>query len=275
MDLLPEPASPCRRRSVVGGALPVYELWWTRCMMTMSTPGHGRRCSGQRRERKQRRVRGRVVMHMPAVSSETDLLPRWRGGRDERAAADSLRTGRGGGRRVRNDDEADPDAQMRAERTRCSCPCPCARGAAQCRARRVCSLPSPSPGPASPGKSVSVAKSVLAGGEGEGSTPAAADGRGRGKGTRTVERGYVRKARAARARQGRREGAMPMRTPLTRYGLRVRGEDWRESTPRMLTRPVSSRTSCTPVLSPPSLLVPVLGQFIVIALVLEPMKRLW
>ncbi|KAJ7714038.1 hypothetical protein B0H14DRAFT_3015480, partial [Mycena olivaceomarginata] len=68
-------------------------------------------------------------------------------------------------------------------------------------------------------------------------------------------------------------GAMPMRTPLTRYGLRVRGADWRKSTPRMLTRPVSSRTSCTPVLSPPSLLVPVLGQFIVIALVLEPVKK--
>ncbi|KAJ7755408.1 hypothetical protein B0H14DRAFT_3896401 [Mycena olivaceomarginata] len=67
---------------------------------------------------------------------------------------------------------------------------------------------------------------------------------------------------------------MPMRPPPTRYGLRVRGEDWCESTTRMLTRPVSSRTSRTPVFSPPSPLVPVLvlGQFIVIALVLEPRK---
>ncbi|KAJ7755407.1 hypothetical protein B0H14DRAFT_2978372 [Mycena olivaceomarginata] len=108
MDLLPEPGSPCRGRSVVHGALPVYELRWTRW------------------ERKQRRVRGRVVMHMPAVSSATDLLPRRRGGRGERAAVDSLSTGRGGGRRVRNDDEADPDAQ----RAQYPCPCPCARGAA-------------------------------------------------------------------------------------------------------------------------------------------------
>jgi hypothetical protein len=75
MVLLPEPASPCRSRSVVRGALPVYELRWTRCTITVSAPGHGRRRSGQRRERKQRRVRGRVVMHMPAVSSATDLLP--------------------------------------------------------------------------------------------------------------------------------------------------------------------------------------------------------
>jgi hypothetical protein len=59
MDLLPEPASPCRSRSVVRGAPPVYELRWTRCTMTTSAPGHGRRRSGQRRERNQRRVRGR------------------------------------------------------------------------------------------------------------------------------------------------------------------------------------------------------------------------
>ncbi|KAJ7714037.1 hypothetical protein B0H14DRAFT_3015468, partial [Mycena olivaceomarginata] len=112
MDLLPEPASPCRSRSVVRGALLVYELWWTRCTMTMSAQGHGRRRSGQR---------------------GTQTAAR---GRGERVAVDSLRTGRGGGRRVRNDDEADPDAQMRAERTRSPCPCPCTRGAAQCRARR-------------------------------------------------------------------------------------------------------------------------------------------
>jgi hypothetical protein len=124
--------------------------------------------------------------------------------------------------------------------------------AARRQARRVCSLPIRVQVPLRLGKSVSVAKSVLASGESEGSTHAAADGRGRGKGTRTVVRGYVRRSRAARARQGRREGAMPMRTPLTLYGLRVRGEDWCESTTRMLTRPVSSRTSCSTLASLPA-----------------------
>jgi hypothetical protein len=70
---------------------------------------------------------------------------------------------------------------------------------------------------------------------------------------------------------------MPMRTPLTRYGLRVRGEDWCESTTRMPTRLVSSRAPCTPVL-PPShhpLWCACLDSQLVIVLVLEPVKRAW
>jgi hypothetical protein len=86
---------------------------------------------------------------------------------------------------VRNDDEADPDAQLRAERARCPCPCPCAHGerdgSVVSRVRVQVLLRQE--------KSVSGPKSVLAGGESEGSTPAAADGRGRGKGARTVARG--------------------------------------------------------------------------------------
>ncbi|KAJ7841604.1 hypothetical protein B0H14DRAFT_3694018 [Mycena olivaceomarginata] len=214
-------------------------------------------------ERKQRRVRGRVVMHMPAVSSATDLLPQWRGRRGERAAvaaevgACGMTTRRTQTHRRAQSGRDAHDHARGVERN----------GSVVSRVQVQVLLRLE--------KSVSVAKSVLAGGESEGSTPDAADGRGRGKGARTVARGYVRRARATRARQGRREGAMPMRTPLTRYVLCVRGEDWCESTTRMLTRPDSSCTCCTPVLSPPSLLVPVLvlGQSIVIALVLELMKR--
>ncbi|KAJ7755399.1 hypothetical protein B0H14DRAFT_3512359 [Mycena olivaceomarginata] len=69
--------------------------------------------------RKERRVRGWVMMHMPAGSSATDLLPRL-------------------SRRGGDDDEVDADAQTRAERARCPVPMHARRGVEY---DGVCGLP--------------------------------------------------------------------------------------------------------------------------------------